>query len=71
MTWERYGNEQRAEGRAEGERIGEERGRLETARNFLDMGLSVEQIAKGTELDISVVEQLKAELQGKTSQTQM
>ena len=36
MTWERYGNEQRAEGRAEGERIGEERGRLETARLLIE-----------------------------------
>ena len=54
----------REEGRAEGERIGEERGRLETARNLLSEGLgSLEQIAKVSGLELSVVEQLQAELQ--------
>ena len=65
MTWERYGNEQRAEGiaegRAEGERIGEERGRLETARNLLASNAgSLEQISAWVNLPL---EQLQAELQ--------
>lgn len=48
---------------AEGEAIGIEKGamqaKLETAKNFLKMGLTTEQVALGTGLSIEEVEQLK------------
>ena len=47
----------------EGERIGIEKGAkqkaIETAENFLEMGLSVEQVAQGTGLSVEEVESLK------------
>mgnify|MGYP002856929632 FL=1 len=62
MTWERYGNEQRAEGIAEGERIGEERGRLETARNLFSLNLTNEQIAAATGLPLETIRELQPTL---------
>lgn len=61
--------EGRAEGRAEGEKIGEARGiekerakahqeKIETAKRFLAMGLSVEQVILGTGLSIDEVKSL-------------
>jgi len=51
--------EGRQEGILEGERRGREEGEhkkaLETARNFLEMGLTLEQIAKGTGLSIETI----------------
>lgn len=44
----------------EGIEIGLERGKLEMARNFLSLGLSIEQVGKGTGLSIQEVEQLSA-----------
>ena len=60
----------RQDGYQEGISIGLERGRLEglergayqkameTARNLLAMGLSLEQVAQGTELPLETVEQM-------------
>ena len=49
-------------GREEGISIGLERGayqnKLETARSFLSMGLSPEQVAQGTGLSLEVIQQL-------------
>ena len=58
--------EGREEGRNEGIAIGEERGislgayqkAIETARKFLSMGLSVEQVANGTGLSVEEIEKL-------------
>ena len=53
----------REEGRQEGIEEGLAEGALqkaiETAKNFLKMGLSIEQVAQGTGLSIEEVEQLK------------
>ena len=53
----------RQEGREEGREQGEQEGRLkekmETAKNFLKMGLSIEQISKGTGLNIEEIQKLK------------
>ena len=52
----------REEGREEGISIGLERGAyekaLETARSFLSMGLSPEQVAQGTGLSLEVIQKL-------------
>ena len=48
----------RVEGKAEG--IAEEK--LATAKRFLSMGLSVQDVAKGTSLSVEQVEKIKAEL---------
>ena len=48
----------RIEGKAEG--IAEEK--LATAKRFLSMGLSVQDVAKGTSLSVEQVEKIKAEL---------
>ena len=51
------------EGIAEGEKIGIEKGakeaKIETAKNFLKLGLTVEQVAEGTGLSIEEVDVLK------------
>ena len=48
----------RAEGLAEGKKVGEHKKAIETARNFLKMGLSVEQVAQGTGLTVDEVKNL-------------
>ena len=53
------------EGREEGEE-GERRKAIETARNFLQLGLSIEQVSIGTGLSIERVTNLKANLDGET-----
>ena len=74
MTWEMLKQDTYdsgfSAGRNEGIAIGEERGRnegislgitqakLETAKKFLSMGLSVEQVADGTGLSIEEIEKL-------------
>ena len=49
-------------GIAIGEKLGEERGiykkAIETAKKFLSMGLSVEQVADGTGLSVEEIEKL-------------
>lgn len=55
----------RREGRAEGEAKGRVEGiaeeKLATAKRLLNMGLSVQDVAKGTSLSVEQVENLKAE----------
>ena len=62
MTWEMLKKDTYDSGFTAGERVGEERGRneakLETAKKFLAMGLSVEQIADGTGLSPEEIEKL-------------
>jgi hypothetical protein len=61
-VWKEEGWE---EGRKEGEKRGEKRGAqrkaLETAKNFLGMGLNPEQVAKGTGLDMETVKKLSVQ----------
>ena len=62
--------ESRRDGLEEGISIGLERGReegayekaLETARNFLSMGLSLEQVVQGTNLPIGKVRELAGKM---------
>lgn len=53
------------EGREEGISIGLEQGayqnKLETARTFLSMGLTLEQVSQGTSLPLETVKQLAGE----------
>ena len=59
--------EGREEGRAEGEKFGLEKGlvegekkaKIESAKRFLSMGLSVEQVAAGTGLSLEEIKNLK------------
>mgnify|MGYP000506086922 CR=1 FL=1 len=55
----------RREGRAEGEAKGRVEGKAEeklaTAKRLLSMGLSVQDVAKGTSLSVEQVEKIKAE----------
>tara|TARA_B100001093_G_scaffold282750_1_gene270154 strand:- start:272 stop:616 length:345 start_codon:yes stop_codon:yes gene_type:complete len=59
-------NDGKREGLQEGIELGREEGEhqktLETARNFLQMGLTIEQIASGTGLDIEQVIQIQTQL---------
>ena len=48
----------REEGRNEGISLGITQAKLETAKKFLSMGLSVEQVADGTGLSIEVIQDL-------------
>ena len=48
---------------AEGEAKGEAKAKLATAKRFLSMGLSVQDVAKGTLLSVEQVEKIKAELE--------
>ena len=57
MTYEMRIKDTLAEGRAEG--IAEEK--LATAKRLLNMGLSVQDVAKGTSLSVEQVEKIKAE----------
>lgn len=54
--------EGRLEGRLEGMLEGDLEGRKETARNFLNMGMDAELVAKGTGLSLEQVEMLKQQL---------
>ena len=49
---------QRKEAFEDGISLGEKKAKLETARKFLAMGLSVEQVADGTGLSIEEIEKL-------------
>ena len=51
--------EGRAEGREEGRAEGEKKAKIESAKRFLSMGLSVEQVATGTGLSLEEIEKLK------------
>ena len=50
------------EGRTEGISQGAEQAKIETARNFLSMNLSLEQVVQGTGLPLEIVKQLAKEL---------
>ena len=53
--------DERREGIAEGEAIGETNANIATAKRLLSIGLSVQDIAKATTLPIEQVEALSAE----------
>ena len=65
MTYEMRMKDIREESLAEGEAIGFAKGeaeeKLATAKRFLSMGLSVQDVAKGTSLSVEQVEKIKAE----------
>ena len=50
-----------AQGRIEGKAEGIAEEKLATAKRFLSMGLSVQDVAKGTSLSVEQVEKIKAE----------
>ena len=54
--------EGRKEGIEEGRIEGRQEEKIETARNFLKMGLTLEQVAQGTGLPLEEVEKLAKEL---------
>jgi len=49
------------EGRNDGVAQGAEQAKIETARNFLNMNLSLEQVVQGTGLSLEIVEELAKE----------
>ena len=49
------------EGRNDGVAQGAEQAKIEMARNFLNMNLSLEQVAQGTGLSLEIVAQLAKE----------
>lgn len=51
----------RREGRTEGEAKGRVEEKLATVKRLLSMGLSVQDIAKGTSLSVEQIEKIKAE----------
>jgi predicted transposase/invertase (TIGR01784 family) len=53
----------RMEGRKEGMEKGRAEGKAETAKNLIRMGLSLEQVAQGTELSLDVVQRLAEEIE--------
>lgn len=53
--------DERREGKAEGKAEGIAEEKLATAKRFLSMGLSVQDVAKGTSLSVEQVEKIKAE----------
>ncbi len=53
--------EGRNDGIAQGIAQGAEQAKIETARNFLNMNLSLEQVVQGTGLSLEIVEQLAKE----------
>ncbi len=57
MTLQEMLNDVKADGIA----IGEERGRIETARNLLNMGLNIEQISCATGLSIEAIQEIADE----------
>lgn len=66
MTYEMRMKDIREESLAEGEAIGFAKGeaeeKLATAKRLLSIGLSVQDVAKGTSLSVEQVEKIKAEL---------
>ena len=61
MTYEMRMKDIREESLAEGEAKGEAKEKLATAKRLLNMGLSVQDVAKGTSLSVEQVEKIKAE----------
>ena len=56
---------QREEAFEEGERIGAEQNKIQTAKNMITMGLSLEQISQATDLSFEKVQQLAEEQEHK------
>ena len=56
---------QREEAFEEGERIGAEQNKIQTAKNMITMGLSLEQISQATDLSLEKVQQLAEEQEHK------
>jgi predicted transposase YdaD len=54
--------EGREEGRAEGRAEGMEKKARDTAKNLINMGLSLEQVAQGTELSLKVIQEVAEEM---------
>ena len=61
MTYEMRMKDIREESLAEGEAKGRVEEKLATGKRLLSMGLSVQDVAKGTSLSVEQVENLKAE----------
>ena len=61
MTYEMRMKDIREESLAEGEAKGKAEEKLATAKRLLSMGLSVQDVAKGTSLSVEQVEKIKAE----------
>ena len=61
MTYEMRIKDTLAEGEAKGRVEGIAEEKLATAKRLLSMGLSVQDVAKGTSLSIEQIEKLKAE----------
>ena len=61
MTYEMRIKDTLAEGEAKGRAEGIAEEKLATAKRLLSMGLSVQDVAKGTSLSVEQVENLKAE----------
>ena len=51
-----------SKGISQGMKQGAYQEKLETAKNFLSMGLSIEQISRGTGLSLETIQQLKKDL---------
>ena len=63
---ERHIRQEREEAREEGERIGQEKGRLELIRKKLAKGKSIPEIAEALEEEEETIRELIAQMQGKT-----
>ena len=61
MTYEMRIKDTLAEGEAKGRAEGIAEEKLATAKRLLSMGLSVQDVAKGTSLSVEQVEKIKAE----------
>ena len=57
-VWKKGREEGRKEGREEGRKEGVKEGRADVARNLLSIGMTLEDIAKVTGLEIQDIEQL-------------
>ena len=62
MTYEMRIKDIREESLAKGKAEGVAKEKLATAKRLLSMGLSVQDVAKGTSLSVEQVEKIKAEL---------
>ena len=51
-----------AEGKEEGISQGAEQAKIETAKNFLKLGLPIEKVAQGTGLSLEQIQELKESL---------
>ena len=61
MAWSLHDRDMLEKGKAEGMAKGEHKRAVESARNFLKMGLSVEQVAQGTGLSVAEVKGMRCD----------